>query len=153
MSWTCPRHVLGMGTCPKIPGTESDDQPFFCRIWSVMCPLRVLRVSHVSNTLKKQRKTELKSTKSSKFDWMIYSIPLCNLSFSNYSFGITTPTLIPNWKKWGIKKKYASPTHKKCIMKQISSSFPLVPLLILVTGKNTLFSFFIFSFFDQYILS
>ncbi len=29
LSWKCPGHVLGMGSCPKIPGTELDDQPYF----------------------------------------------------------------------------------------------------------------------------
>ncbi len=32
LSWNCPKHVLGMGTCPEILGTESDDRLYFVHL-------------------------------------------------------------------------------------------------------------------------
>ncbi len=37
-----PRHVLGTGTCPKIPGKERDDQTLLLNFGSVECPQHVL---------------------------------------------------------------------------------------------------------------
>ncbi len=58
LSWKCPGHVLGTGTCPKIPGTESDCRQFylsfFLRHVSAAC---TLSKSHVRYS-KKNKETE-----------------------------------------------------------------------------------------------
>ncbi len=67
LSWKCPGHVLGQGCVQKSCWQDWMAGHIFCKIWSVTCPPHVLRLIHVSNTLKKQRKREHELTKSSKF--------------------------------------------------------------------------------------
>ncbi len=50
MSWTCPGYILEMGTCPKIPGTESDGWPYFVHVllshMSSACPPSQSRIRY-----------------------------------------------------------------------------------------------------------
>ncbi len=62
-----PDMSLGRGHVKKSQGQNQMVDHIFDRIFSVTCPSRVLRVSHMSDTLKKQRKRESKSIKTSKF--------------------------------------------------------------------------------------
>ncbi len=70
LSWKCPGHVpdisLGHGHIQKSCWQNWMISHIFCRICSVMCPQRVLRVSHVSSLPPGTKKT-CESTKSSKF--------------------------------------------------------------------------------------
>ncbi len=57
---------LGRGHVKKSQGQNQLAGYIFDRIFSVTCPSRVPRVSHVSDTIKKQRKRESKFSKSSE---------------------------------------------------------------------------------------
>ncbi len=138
MSQKCPRHFLQMGTCPKILLTELDGQPYFCRIWSVTCPLRVLRVNHVSNTLKNKKKRTQINQIFQICIWMINLFPL-QYFFWNSSFAVTKQLLIPKWKK-EVSTKDLLCEHKKCVAKHTWSLSSLAPLLI--PDKNHFFHFF-----------
>ncbi len=142
MSWKCPGHVLGTGTCPKIPGTESDGRPFFWIFCSVTCPQHVLGVSHVSNTLKNTKKKRTQINLIFRMcDWMIIRFH-CKIFYCNFAFAITKQLLIP-------KKKKMEVTTKDLLRKTLWSKSLLSPPLYPSWSRIKLF-FFILSFFINY---
>ncbi len=131
MSQTCTRD----GDMSKIPGTESVGRPHFGQNF----------FSHVSNTLKKQRKREWKWTKSFKFafrrliqfHWKLFSEILLLQLQNNYWF---------QNRKMEVSTKDLLCEHKKCIMKQLSSVSPLGCLLF----QDKIHFFSLFHFLTQF---
>ncbi len=140
-SQPCPSHVLRTGTCPKIPGTESDDWPFLCNFCSVTCPWHVLAVSHVSSLPPVTKSLQIVQILQINL-WKISLIPLQELSFPNSYFDIATLVLIPK-EKIEVSIKYLHYKHEKYIVMHLLSFSPLAPLW---SQQNW---FFNFSFFDQ----
>ncbi len=137
-----PDMSLGQGHVKKSQGQNQMASHIFDRIFSVTCPSHVLRVSHLSNTLKKQRKRKRKIIKSSKFlfgqlIWFHSKKILLKFFLCNYKLIIDSKIE----KNGGVNKRFASRTQKMC-RKAHFIFLPLVP-----PWSQIKFIFFIFSFF------
>ncbi len=75
LSWKCPGHVpdmsSGWGHVLKSQGQNQMAGHIFCRNFLVTCPLHVLEVSHVCNTLKKEKENANQSNLPNLFGGVI----------------------------------------------------------------------------------
>ncbi len=142
MSRTCPGHVRVPGTCPQIERTELNGRPCFGHFLlshvSATWPCVQSRVLNKNQKIKKVA-NHPKIFRSDR--WNFWLIPLLNLFSSNSKFGIAPSVLIPEWKKWGVKKRFASRTQK---LHRDAPLIPPPPCFPLIPAKMKNFSFFHF---------
>ncbi len=130
MSWKCPGNVLdmslGWGHVLKFQGQNWTTSCFFAEfaqlhvhsvsLESVMCPLFHL---------------EQKNLQINQIFWICTwktsLIPLCNLSFLNSYFGITSPIFITNWKQMRCQETFCFAKTKNALQSKLYLPPPLCP--------------------------
>ncbi len=145
LSWKCPGHVWdmsrGQGHVLKSQGQNQMAGHIFSIFWSVMCPSCVLRVSHVSDTLKKTKKMRKQINQIFQIAFGRIIRFHCKF-FLKFFFCIYKTITDSKVEKMEVTTKGLLCEHKNALRSK-SLLPPLVPLLILDKLIFFIFSFFI----------